>query len=173
MFCVSIVPFSQGVVAINIYIHENINKYKRSIVKPSQSKVALWSRNDWKPDSASSVLVLISDVAAKLGGQIVDGVDSRSCFHGGQPVQKSPVALGHHLHQEDLQQDLGKLFPYAHPGAASERNVLEPAGVAGRLAQEALGTEVLFVGEHLGHVVRVADAVDDVPAFGNLVALVL
>lgn len=124
-----------------------------------------------KPDGAPSLLA--SDVAAELGGQIVDGVDGRSRLHGGQPVEESPVALCHHLHQEDLQQDLGKLLAYAHPGAASERDVLEPAGVARRLAQEALGPEVLFVGEHVGHVVRVADAVDDVPALGNLEALVM
>lgn len=131
--------------------------------------VLLRNRIDLEPDSALSVLM--SDVAAELGGQIVDGVDSRSCLHGGQPVQKSPVALCHHLHEEDLQQDLGKLLADAHPGAASKRDVLEPAGVARRFAQEALGPEVLFVGEHLGHVVRVADAVDDVPAFGDLVTL--
>lgn len=114
---------------------------------------------------------MILHTAAKLGWQIVYRIDGGSGFHGGRPVQKSPVAPCHHFHEEDLQKDLGKLFSHAHPGAPSERDVLKPAGVARGFAQEALRLEVLFVGKHLRNFVGVADAVDDVPAFGNLVAL--
>lgn len=81
------------------------------------------------------------------------------------------MTLCYHFYQEDLQQDLGKLFPHAHPGAAAERDVVKPGRVSRGLAHEALRLEVFFVGENLGHVVGVADAVDDVPAFRNLVPL--
>ena len=81
------------------------------------------------------------------------------------------MTLCDHLHQEDLQQDLSELLPHAHPGAPSERDVLEPGRVGGEFGHEALGLEVFLVGEDLCHVVCVTDAVDDVPAFGNLVTL--
>lgn len=81
------------------------------------------------------------------------------------------MTLCDHLHQEDLQQDLCKLFPDTHSGAPSERDVLEPGGVGRRFGHEALRLEVLLVGEDLCDIMGVTDAVDDVPAFGDLVAL--
>lgn len=81
------------------------------------------------------------------------------------------MTLCDHFHQEDLQQDLSKLLPHTHPGAPSKRDVLKPGGVAGGFAHEALRLEVFLVGKDLCHIVGVTDAVDDVPAFGNLVTL--
>lgn len=102
---------------------------------------------------------------------MVHGVDGGPGLHGGGPVQEAPAAAPHHLHQEDLQQHLGELLPHAHPGAPPEGDVLEAGGVPGGAAEEALRLEVVLVGEDLRHLVGVADAVDDVPAFGDLVAL--
>ena len=81
------------------------------------------------------------------------------------------MTLGDHLHEEDLQQDFSKLFAHTHPGAPAERDVLESGGVSGRFGHEALRLEVLLVGEALRHIVGVTDAVDNVPAFGNLETL--
>ena len=81
------------------------------------------------------------------------------------------MTLCDHFHQEDLQQDLGELLPHTHPGAPSERDVLEPGGVSGGFGHEALRLEVFLVGEDLRDVMGVTDAVDDVPAFRNLVTL--
>lgn len=81
------------------------------------------------------------------------------------------MTLSDQLHQEDLQQDLGKLLPHTHPRAPPEGDVLEAGGVGGGFGHEALWLEVFFVGEHVSHVVGVTDAVDDVPAFGDLETL--
>lgn len=109
--------------------------------------------------------------AGELGGEVIHRIDSRSGFHHGGAVQQSPVTLGNQFHQEDLQQNFGKLLPHAHPGAPPEGDVLKPGGVSGGFGHEALGLEVFFVGEDVSHIVGVADAVDDVPAFGNLETL--
>lgn len=82
------------------------------------------------------------------------------------------MTLCDHFYQKDLQQDLGELLPHTHPGAPSKRNVLKPGGVAGGFAHEALWLEVFLVGKHLCYIVGVTDAVNDVPALGNLVTLV-
>lgn len=81
------------------------------------------------------------------------------------------MTLCYHLHQEHLQQNLGKFLPNAHPGATTKGDVLKPGGVCARIGHEALWLEVFFVGEDLCHIMSVADTVDDVPAFGNLVTL--
>lgn len=81
------------------------------------------------------------------------------------------MTLCDHLYQEDLQQDLGKFLAHTHPGSSPKWDVLEPGGVARGFGHEALWLEVFFVGEHIGHVMGVTDAVNDVPAFGNLVTL--
>lgn len=81
------------------------------------------------------------------------------------------MACSHHFHQEDLEQHFGELLPDAHPGASSKGDVLEPGGVSVLAAHEAFRLEVLLVVEDLRHVMGVADTVDDVPAFGNLITL--
>lgn len=81
------------------------------------------------------------------------------------------MTLCYHLHQEHLQQNLGKFLPNAHPGATTKWDVLKPGGVRTRIGHEALWLEVFFVGEDLCHIMSVADTVDDVPAFGDLVTL--
>lgn len=181
MVCVSIVPFSQGVSVINIYIYENkkylhiwnvlYNMSNHLVLAGLSSGFRKGNRNWSNLLTLFLHTALLLHTAAELGWQIVDRIDGGSGFHGGRPVQKSPVAPCHHFHEEDFQKDLGKLFSHTHPGAPSEWNVLKPAGVARGLAQEALRLEVLFVGKHLRNFVGVADAVDDVPAFGNLIAL--
>lgn len=80
------------------------------------------------------------------------------------------MTLSDHFNQEDLQQDLSKFLPHTHPGAPSEWDVLEPV-VSGEFGHETLRLEVLLVGEDLCHIMGVTNAVDDVPAFGNLVTL--
>lgn len=81
------------------------------------------------------------------------------------------MTLCDHFYQKDLQQDLGKFLPDTHPGATSKWDVLKPGGVGGGFSHETLRLELFLVGEDLCHIVGVTDAVNDIPAFGNLVTL--
>lgn len=108
---------------------------------------------------------------AELGGQIVHGVHGRARLHRRGSVQKGPAAVLYQLDQNDLEEHLGKLLAHAHARSSSEGDVVEPGAVLQTFRHETLGLEFFFVREDVCHVVRVADAVDDVPAFGDLVTL--
>lgn len=114
---------------------------------------------------------LISDVTTESGREIVHRIDCWSGFHGWGSIQQSPVAALCELDEECFEEHLGELLSHAHARASTERDVVEPRGVLGRLAHEALWTEVLLVGENVCDVVGVTDAIDDVPSLWNLVAL--
>lgn len=81
------------------------------------------------------------------------------------------MARSDHFYQKDLQQHFGKLLPNAHPGASSKRDVLKPGGVSAGARHETFWLEVVLVREDLRHIVGVADTVDDVPAFRDLITL--
>lgn len=123
------------------------------------------------PQNYNFDICLILNIVGELGGQIVHRIDCRSCFHGGWPIQKSPVTCCGHLHQEDLQQDFGKFLAHTHPGAPSKWDVLEPRVAARKSGHETLWLEGFLVRKDLCHIMGVADTVNDVPAFGNLVSL--
>lgn len=75
------------------------------------------------------------------------------------------------LDEECFEEHFGELFPHAHAGAAAKWDVVKARGVFGSLGHKPLRLEVLLVGESVCNVMGVTDAVDDVPALGNLVAL--
>lgn len=103
--------------------------------------------------------------------EIVHGVHGGTGFHGRRAIEKPPVTMPGQLHYKYFEENLCKLLPYAAPEASSEGNEAKPGCILGVWQHEPVGIKFLLVGEDVGHVVRVTDAVDNIPALGNLVSL--
>ena len=75
------------------------------------------------------------------------------------------------LHCKYFEKNFCELFPYTAPEASSKWNEAKPGCVLRVRQHKAVGVEFFLVGEDVSHVVSITDAVDNIPAFGNLVSL--
>lgn len=75
------------------------------------------------------------------------------------------------LHCKYFEKNFCKLFAYTAPKASSKWNEAEPGCILWVRQQKAVRIEFLLVGEDISDIMSIADTVDYIPAFGNLVSL--
>lgn len=75
------------------------------------------------------------------------------------------------LHCKYFEKNFCKLFPYTAPKASSKWNEAEPGCILWVRQQKAVRIKFLLVGEDISNIMSIADTVDYIPAFGNLVSL--
>lgn len=75
------------------------------------------------------------------------------------------------LHCKYFEKNFCKLLPYTAPQASSKWNEAEPGCILRVRQHKPVRVKFILVGEDVRHIMSITDAVDNIPALGNLVAL--
>lgn len=107
----------------------------------------------------------------EAGREIIHRAHRGTGLHGRGSIQELPVTMPRQFHSKYFEENFCELFSYTAPHASSEGNKAEPGGSFWVEHQESVRIKVFLIGKDIRHFMRITDAVDNIPALGDLVSL--